>query len=72
MPINMWTSAIAGSANLKGDVPEIASWTAHTLEASTTEAHAATAVPMSLLADHPDVHFHYCRHGLGKVEAEMH
>ena len=30
------------------------------------------SVPMSLLADHPDVHFHYYRHGLGKVEAEMH
>ncbi len=31
-----------------------------------------SAVPMSLLADHPDVHFHYYRKGLGKVEAEMH
>jgi len=31
-----------------------------------------TSVPMSLLADHPDVHFHYYRHGLGRVEAEMH
>ena len=30
------------------------------------------AVPMSLLADHPDVHFHYYRHGLGTVEVEMH
>ena len=30
------------------------------------------AVPMSLLADHPNVHFHYYRHGLGTVEAEMH
>ncbi len=30
------------------------------------------AVPMSLLADHPDVHFHYLRPGLGKVEVEMH
>lgn len=30
------------------------------------------AVPMSLLADHPNVHFHYFRGGLGKVEAEMH
>ena len=30
------------------------------------------AVPMSLLADHPDVHFHYYRQGIGKVEAEMH
>jgi glucosamine-6-phosphate deaminase len=30
------------------------------------------AVPMSLLADHPNVHFHYYRKGLGKVEAEMH
>jgi glucosamine-6-phosphate deaminase len=33
---------------------------------------ADTAVPMSLLADHPDVHFHYYRHGLGVVDAEMH
>jgi len=31
-----------------------------------------TAVPMSLLADHPDVHFHYYRPGLGRVAAEMH
>jgi len=31
-----------------------------------------SAVPMSLLADHPNVHFHYYRKGLGKVEAEMH
>ncbi len=30
------------------------------------------AVPMSLLADHPNVHFHYYRHGIGRVEAEMH
>jgi glucosamine-6-phosphate deaminase len=31
-----------------------------------------SAVPMSLLAEHPNVHFHYYRHGLGSVEAEMH
>ncbi|HEY3343030.1 MAG TPA: glucosamine-6-phosphate isomerase, partial [Anaerolineae bacterium] len=31
-----------------------------------------SAVPMSLLADHPAVHFHYYRKGLGKVAAEMH
>jgi glucosamine-6-phosphate deaminase len=31
-----------------------------------------SAVPMSLLADHPDVHFHYFRKGIGRVEAEMH
>jgi glucosamine-6-phosphate deaminase len=31
-----------------------------------------SAVPMSLLADHPDVHFHYYRKGIGIVEAEMH
>jgi len=31
-----------------------------------------SAVPMSLLADHPNVHFHYYRYGIGKVEAEMH
>jgi len=31
-----------------------------------------SAVPMSLLADHPNVHFHYYRFGLGKVETEMH
>jgi len=31
-----------------------------------------TAVPMSLLADHPDVHFHYYRPGLGDVESKMH
>jgi glucosamine-6-phosphate deaminase len=33
---------------------------------------ADSAVPMSLLADHPNVHFHYYRPGIGKVEAEMH
>ncbi|MBY0588264.1 glucosamine-6-phosphate isomerase [bacterium] len=33
---------------------------------------ADSSVPMSLLADHPDVHFHYYRGGLGRVEAEMH
>jgi glucosamine-6-phosphate deaminase len=31
-----------------------------------------TAVPMSLLADHPNVEFHYYRGGLGTCEAEMH
>jgi len=31
-----------------------------------------SAVPMSLLADHPDVHFHYFRGGLGNVDVEMH
>ena len=30
------------------------------------------SVPMSLLADHPNVHFHYYRPGLGTVAAEMH
>ena len=31
-----------------------------------------SSTPMSLLADHPNVHFHYYRHGIGTVEAEMH
>ncbi len=31
-----------------------------------------TAVPMSLLADHPDVRFHYYRGGLGTCAVEMH
>lgn len=31
-----------------------------------------SSVPMSLLADHPDVHFHYYRKGIGNVSAEMH
>lgn len=31
-----------------------------------------SSVPMSLLADHPNVHFHYYRKGIGSVEAEMH
>ncbi|HSU65561.1 MAG TPA: hypothetical protein VLJ39_01695 [Tepidisphaeraceae bacterium] len=30
------------------------------------------SVPMSLLADHPDVHFHYYRKGLGSTSPEMH
>ncbi len=33
---------------------------------------ADSAVPMSLLADHPDVHFHYYRGGLGSCAVEMH
>lgn len=31
-----------------------------------------TAVPMSLLADHPNVHFNYYRGGLGSCSVEMH
>ena len=31
-----------------------------------------TAVPMSLLADHPNVQFNFYRHGLGTVATEMH
>jgi glucosamine-6-phosphate deaminase len=31
-----------------------------------------SSVPMSLLADHPNVHFHYYRKGIGSVAAEMH
>ena len=31
-----------------------------------------SSVPMSLLAGHPNVQFNFYRHGLGKVEAEMH
>ena len=30
-----------------------------------------SSVPMSLLADHPNVHFHYYRPGLGQVEVHM-
>jgi glucosamine-6-phosphate deaminase len=30
------------------------------------------SVPMSLLADHPDVHFHYLRPAIGEVAVEMH
>ncbi len=33
---------------------------------------ADSAVPMSLLADHANVHFHFYRPGLGAVDAEMH
>lgn len=33
---------------------------------------ADSAVPMSLLADHPNVHFHFYRSAIGSVEAEMH
>jgi glucosamine-6-phosphate deaminase len=31
-----------------------------------------SAVPMSLLADHPCVEFHYYRHGIGTCQVEMH
>ena len=30
------------------------------------------AVPMSLLADHPNVQFNFYRGGIGNVAAEMH
>lgn len=30
------------------------------------------AVPMSLLADHPNVRFSYLRSGIGSVAVEMH
>ncbi|MDG2123163.1 MAG: glucosamine-6-phosphate isomerase [Verrucomicrobiales bacterium] len=33
---------------------------------------ADSAVPMSLLADHPDVQFNYYRGGIGSCEVEMH
>ncbi len=33
---------------------------------------ADSAVPMSLLADHPNVHFHFYRKGIGSTEPEMH
>lgn len=31
-----------------------------------------TSVPMSLLALHPNVHFHFYRHGLGSTNVELH
>ena len=31
-----------------------------------------SSVPMSLLAEHPNVHFHFYRKGIGTVQAEMH
>jgi glucosamine-6-phosphate deaminase len=31
-----------------------------------------SSVPMSLLADHPNVHFHFYRGGIGSCEEEMH
>jgi glucosamine-6-phosphate deaminase len=31
-----------------------------------------SSVPMSLLADHPNVQFNFYRHGIGTCEAEMH
>ena len=31
-----------------------------------------SSVPMSLLADHPNVHFHYYRPGIGTVDTELH
>jgi glucosamine-6-phosphate deaminase len=37
-----------------------------------SERLADAAVPMSLLADHPNVHFHYFRGGLGTCAVEMH
>ena len=33
---------------------------------------ADSSVPMSLLADHPNVQFNFYRHGIGVCEAEMH
>lgn len=31
-----------------------------------------SSVPMSLLADHPQINFHYLRPGIGEVSVEMH
>jgi glucosamine-6-phosphate deaminase len=31
-----------------------------------------TSVPMSLLADHPNIQFNYYRKGVGTCEVEMH
>ena len=31
-----------------------------------------SSVPISLLADHPNVYFNYYRHGIGSVATEMH
>ena len=33
---------------------------------------ADSSVPMSLLAEHPNVHFHFYREAIGSVDAEMH
>jgi glucosamine-6-phosphate deaminase len=33
---------------------------------------ADSAVPMSLLAGHPNVHFHFWRGGIGSCDTEMH
>ena len=33
---------------------------------------ADSSVPMSLLAEHPNVHFHFYRKAIGSVDAEMH
>lgn len=33
---------------------------------------ADSSVPMSLLADHPNVQFNFYRHGIGSTESEMH
>ena len=33
---------------------------------------ADSAVPMSLLADHPNVQFNFYRGGIGSTESEMH
>ena len=38
----------------------------------TSKGIADSAVPMSLLADHPNVQFNFYRHGIGTCEAEMH
>ena len=35
-------------------------------------AHPDDTELMSLLADHPNVHFHYYRPALGTVQAQMH
>ena len=37
-----------------------------------SKALADSSVPMSLLADHPNVHFHFYRGAIGTCEAEMH
>jgi glucosamine-6-phosphate deaminase len=37
-----------------------------------SKKNADSSVPMSLLADHPNVAFHFFRGAIGTCEAEMH
>ena len=54
--------------HLVGRHPRQPLWQAHDDRQNTPD----TAVPMFLLADHPNVQFNFYRHGIGNCDTKMH